>query len=154
MQKYTDAELKDLIDKLSVEERAYISGLFDGEGCIRLHLLRKQHVDKRLVITMTNKDVITWLANKTGLGSIHKKTPKQPTWRPIYYWTVTGRQAVALAEAIRPWSIVKSAQIDLFLDYVAQETSDGADYGVRLTPERVTRRREAAAQMSALKRVI
>lgn len=67
-------------------EKAWISGLFDGEGHISL---RRRGAS--LALSMSDEDVILRLQSVTGIGSVKKygPYPTAPTKLPSFRWTVS-----------------------------------------------------------------
>src|SRR5213083_118746 len=69
----------DPIELLTLEERASIAGLIDGEGCIYVAAVgpnRDRTVYPIVTIAMTHNGLIAWLAEKLQAGTIklHNQT--------------------------------------------------------------------------------
>jgi hypothetical protein len=79
---------------------AYIAGLFEGEGCIFCGRPGRL----RLIITMTDEDVVRALPNLTGMGNVPPKSRRLPSGKQSYTWVV-GRcdDAAELLRLILPW---------------------------------------------------
>ncbi len=102
---------------LSVEERAYIAGLFDGEGCITGHITNGSHFFK-ITISMSNKEVLEWVHGKLGnRGSfwIQKKRPNRKVMYSLGLGEIDGGE---LLEFLYPYLIVKKNEASLFITYV------------------------------------
>lgn len=112
--------------KLSKEEKAYIAGLFDGEGHVfitedkrpnyktSLHILRTG-------VTNTHKETIEWLFSKfpTTLSKRvrHKEHPK---WKPCYFWEASSNLAKDFLETILPYLRIKKRQAELAIEFQTQ----------------------------------
>jgi len=98
---------------------AYLSGLFDGEGCISYYQrLQKRKYKKRAYsfwlirceISMTDKPTIEWIYSTLKFGSYRVRLPtkswkgKKTQWR----WRVTHRDAFRFAKMIYPYSKTKA----------------------------------------------
>lgn len=141
-------------------EKAYLAGLFDGEGHIGYYSYQFS-----AKITNTSPRIMMWLQERVKLGRIFDKfcgktPPKnvQPTWE----WRITTKaDTVMFLATIRPYSIIKVDQIDLMLALAAYEgdTSAYKTYrkggrNVRLPlPENIINmRNETEIKLKALKR--
>jgi hypothetical protein len=98
----------------TVAERAYMAGLFDGEGT-----LHKQNGRWSFSIANTYRPVIDWLLCYGG-----KESPKprySPKHKPAWAWRVHAQQDVyALTEVLAPYMIIKR---DLALRVLAEISS-------------------------------
>jgi len=110
-------------------DRAYIAGLFDGEGSIhfkRCNERKKKHSGKgyrtsnslrlSMEITMTDKSVLTWLHEALGVGTLNKKPRKgkRKDGTPYlmqYRWRCTFRDAYYVCCLIWPWAHTKLPKI-------------------------------------------
>ena len=63
-------------------DRAYIAGLFDGEGCVsyKQYMRKRKHNKKpyptwqiRLEIAMTDKSLLLWLHEVLNVGTVNVK---------------------------------------------------------------------------------
>lgn len=100
---------------------AYIAGLMDGEGCIRIEGIRKNHRGSQLQISLgnTNKEVIDWLYRKIG-GSItiYKRGCIGFLKKPAFYvWRTCAKNAQYFLENIETYSIIKRQEILLALEF-------------------------------------
>lgn len=108
-------------DKLTIAERAYAAGLFDGEGSVTIGMIRRnnpnykcpQHV---LVVTCTNghKPTIEWLHKKFGSSkAMRKRFGQNLRWRACYGWNATANKALYFLEIVLPYLKVKKDQAEL-----------------------------------------
>ena len=123
-------------------DRAYIAGLFDGEGSV----LFKRGVEKKkkhngkgyrtsqsmrinMEITMTDKSVIHWVHEILGCGTVTRKPRKGlrkdgtkylMQWR----WRCTFRDAYYVCCLIWPWSHTKLEKIQQIIAHYDDEKLD------------------------------
>ncbi len=129
-------------------ERAYCAGIVDGEGTISMHIGKQ--VSKytgntvismvRLVrVTNTNLGLLEWLQKTTGYGNISKlwQNPhsqydrfRKGNVKPMYAWTVSGKNMVDFLTQIKSYLIIKPELADLLLESLglARKRGDGAAY--------------------------
>ena len=114
----------DAITGLTTDERAYIAGLIDGEGCINVAAVgpnRNRTVYPMVTVAMTHRGVINWLAERLQAGTVklHNQTSlrRHPTYKPQYRFQVFGKRAQLLCKALLPYLKVKDQQARLVLDF-------------------------------------
>ena len=107
--KYTEADL------------AYIAGIIDGEGYIGLN--KTFTADGRpgynlcLVIANTDARLAHWLVGHIGGRIIIDEKKRSSVWKPCYCWNLCGMEASNLLRFVQPFSVIKSEQIDLALQF-------------------------------------
>ena len=122
-------------------DKAYIAGLFDGEGSInftRRPEKKKKHKGKgyrysmsqriSMEITMTDPMVINWVRETFKVGTVVKKPRKgkRKDGTPYlmqYKWRCTFRDAFYICCLIYPYSITKLEKVKQVLDHY-QGTKD------------------------------
>jgi hypothetical protein len=111
-------------------DRAYIAGLFDGEGSIHFKRgieKKKKHNGKpgyrysnsmriSMEITMTDKSVLTWVHEVLGCGTLRPKRVKGKRkdgtkYLPQWKWRATFRDAYYVCCLIWPWAHTKLPKI-------------------------------------------
>lgn len=110
---------------ISETQAAYIAGVIDGEGSIGASV--HAHVHKKtcyikLQVSNTDKRLIDWLIETTGLGWIFildRKSEKQLNWKPAWYWAVTIGGLRQLFPRISKYAVIKKDQISLCLQLIA-----------------------------------
>jgi hypothetical protein len=116
--------------ELIIEDRAYLSGLFDGEGSISVEReVRKDRGGQlrfRPVIAVSNTDrsVLDLFKSKVGHGWIYRvnrKGEEAEKWKPLYIWKAKGGSARFVVELILPYLQIKRPQADLILSGPANE---------------------------------
>ena len=121
-------------------EKAYIAGLFDGEGSIdftkRKEKKKSGTYDCRRIsmeITMTDKSVILWLHEVLGCGTFTKKPRKGlrkdgTKYLMQYRWRCTFRDAYYVCLLIWPWAHTKLPKINQVIEhYARQRLENGAE---------------------------
>ena len=127
-------------------DKAYIAGLFDGEGSIHMKRAlekKKKHKGKRhrisnslrlsMEITMTDRSVLLWLHEVVGCGTLTKKPRKGRRVDGTKYlmqwrWRCTFRDAYYVCCLIWPWSHTKLEKVQQVIEhYATQRLENGAD---------------------------
>ena len=125
-------------------DRAYIAGLFDGEGS--LHFKRAPEKKKRhkgkpgyrmsnsmrisMEITMTDQSVLIWVHEVLGVGTLTKKPRKGKRvdgtkYLMQYRWRCTFRDAFYVCCMIWPWSHTKLDKINKVIEHYNGKIMDG-----------------------------
>ena len=120
---------------VSDTDKAYIAGLFDGEGSInftRRPEKKKKHKGKgyrisnsmriSMEIAMTGQSVLIWLHEVLGVGTLNKKPRKgkRKDGTPYlmqYKWRCTFRDAYYVCLLIWPWAHTKLPKIQKILEH-------------------------------------
>ena len=135
-----------IICTMNDTDKAYIAGLFDGEGSIYFKRgieKKKKHKGEghrlsnslrlNMEVTMTDRSVIFWLCEVLGCGTVTKKPRKGlrkdgtkylMQWR----WRCTFRDAYYVCLLIWPWAHTKLPKIQQVIEhYAMQRLEPGAD---------------------------
>ena len=141
------------LGRLTSTEKAYIAGIIDGEGCIGIYRTgggeRKDaaRLGLRLAVGSTNRELLEWLQETTGVGSIcfHKacRSNQKDSWN----WQVRGRQAVELLFSVCQYIRVKENQVVLACNF-ANTMGDGGRH--ELPNEVILERERIAVEMRRL----
>ena len=121
-------------------DRAYIAGLFDGEGSIHFKRgieKKKKHRGKpgyrlsnslrlSMEITMTDKSVLMWVHEVLGVGTLTDKPRKGKRvdgtpYLKQYRWRCTFRDAYYVCCLIWPWSHTKLPKIQQVIQHYAEQ---------------------------------
>ena len=140
-------------------DKAYIAGLFDGEGSIHFKRgieKKKKHKGKgyrlsnsmriSMEITMTDKSVLMWVHEVLGVGTLRKKPRKGlrkdgTKYLMQYKWRCTFRDAYRVCRLIWPWSKTKLEKVEKIIDlYSPDQVFDGKvvsmdEYKMRMSLE-------------------
>ena len=124
-------------------DKAYIAGLFDGEGSIyfakRLEKKKKHKgggyrtsMSQRISmeITMTDESVIRWVHEILGCGTVVKKPRKGLRKDGTIYlmqwnWRCTFRDAYYVCLLIWPWSHTKLPKIQQIMEHYSHVKMNG-----------------------------
>ena len=120
-------------------DKAYIAGLFDGEGSIHF----KRGIEKKkkhkgegyrlsnsmrisMEITMTDRSVLMWLHEVLGVGTLRKKPRKGfrvdgTRYLMQYKWRCTFRDAYYVCCLIWPWAHTKLPKIQQVIQHYAEQ---------------------------------
>ena len=113
-------------------DRAYIAGLFDGEGCVsyKQYNRKRAHNKKayptwqiRLEIAMTDKSVLVWLNEVLGVGTVGEKrykTKYTEGWKKQWRWRCSHRDAFYVCCLIWPWTHVKLPEIQKIIQHYSE----------------------------------
>ena len=132
-------------------DKAYIAGLFDGEGSIyykRLKQTRHNRPGKpvhnvwsiRMEIAMTDYSVLVWLHEVLGVGKLNPRKVK-PGRKKQWRWRCTHRDAYYVCCLIWPWSHTKLDKVQqIIAHYTSRKLKE--DNVIDLELEREIRRLE------------
>jgi|SRR3972149_10915516 len=100
----------------------YISGVFDGEGCVAIVKMRRppyKEISYNLMISITNSDpdLIEWLHERLG-GHVGVMGRHKGRGKLVKRWYESGRDAGAVLEMLLPYLKVKRKQALLALEYL------------------------------------
>jgi len=136
---------------MQINDIAYIAGLFDGEGCVTCKKKPTKRPDRkgkiynqwyiRCEISMTDKEVISWLHETLGFGwSAEKKYSKRPkNYKRQWRWCCGYRDALTFAKLIWPFAQVKLHKIEQIIDHYEPNIQNLDDNVVDLALERKRR---------------
>ena len=117
------------INKLTNEEKAYIAGFLDADGCIGI--TRKRSLSKaheydfcvRIIITNSYFPIIEWLKTTVGAGcAYHNKYRYKPTWSTVHRYQITNEVARELLQVLVPYLHVKKQRAELALELPTKAT--------------------------------
>ena len=112
-------------------DRAYIAGLFDGEGCVsyKQYNRKRPHNKKayptwqiRLEIAMTDQSVLRWIHEVLGVGTVTEKryrTKYTVGWKKQWRWRCSHRDAFFVCRLIFPFTHVKMEGVQKILQHYA-----------------------------------
>ena len=137
---------------MEISDAAYIAGLFDGEGCVTCKQKPTKRADRkgkvynqwyiRCEISMTDKDVISWLQETLGFGwSAEKKYKKRPKhYKRQWRWCCGYRDALKFAKILWPYSQIKLHKLEQIIDHYEPQAQELGDNVVDLATERQIRK--------------
>ena len=148
--------------QLSIE-LAYVAGFFDGEGCVRIQVEKREGTRKlqtSLVVSATNTEIapIQFLAKR--FPGYKGKCVRIKGWlnaneRIQYEWRMRGLAALHFCEAILPYSLIKKAQLEIAIEFYkqpwrSQRKTSGGGHKIR-TDANVLEDLKLAQRMKELK---
>ena len=118
---------------ISDVDKAYIAGLFDGEGSI--HFKRKPETKRSgtydcmrisMEISMTDRSVLIWVHEVLGVGTLNKKPRKGKrvdgsNYLMQYRWRCTFRDAFYVCCLLWPFAHTKLHKIQQVIEHYANE---------------------------------
>ena len=128
---------------------AYIAGIMDGEGTIRLQKNKVKAnwnftYHAQLSMGMVTEEIPNLLKETLG-GNVREE--RVLNRRSIWRWTLTGRfQIIAILEALLPYLRVKKPQAELALEFCRNWKNATRHHHVWLVDEKEIQRREDAYQ--------
>ncbi len=125
-----------VIGHLSETDKAYLAGILDGEGCIRLSRHRSgttgyvYHI--QITISNTSNSLMKWLDDKLpGTAYSTSLKPQQNgagTRKPAFNWVLAGnRRATVFLREIAPYLVIKKPQADLLASGYVHLSDDDRD---------------------------
>ena len=132
-------------------DKAYIAGLFDGEGSIYYKKLKQKRHNRpgkpihnvwsiRMEIAMTDYSVLVWLTEVLGCGKLNPRKVK-PGRKKQWRWRCSHRDAYYVCCLIWPWSHVKLDKVQQIIAHYANNKLNN-DNVVDFALEREIRRLE------------
>lgn len=144
------------INKLSLEDAAYIAGLIDADGTVTVTQAKSQRVATPMVL-IVNGDypLIQWLKETIGAGCSYmtKTKPTRPdqnkdNWNPVHRYQITGWKALSLLKATIPFMRVKGDRADLVDKLVVK----GRDFSQVASEDQVANSAEIYTEIRRLNR--
>lgn len=150
-----DKKLKQISYDLPNIERAYIAGLFDGEGCIGLYKRGRKSKSRRgsqgtsynlrVQITSTDFIIIEWLISRfkglhycsTWDNSKNDDSNRNVNiWKDTHQFVLVSRNAEGFLKCILPYLIIKKERAILGIEYMATMAYNGMDLPDKLIEQR------------------
>lgn len=125
------------INEISSIQWAYITGLFDGEGCVYIHLTSKNKDDTliincKLIITNTNFEVLKWCQSLIGGNIIYNASPSRVGrgHKICYRLIIEQKYLIDIIPHLISFSIIKKEQLKLMFAFLQSRKSRtiGAPY--------------------------
>jgi hypothetical protein len=91
------------LEYLSEIDLAYIAGLIDGEGCMKIHTHKQQKNGKvyygytyRISISNTDKNVLCWVHKTIGMGNLLNQPNRQKNHKYSYRLEIAGKTQILM----------------------------------------------------------
>ena len=110
-------------------DKAYIAGLFDGEGSVSYKQYMRKRKGKakayptwqiRLEIAMTDRSLLLWINEVLGVGTMGPRKVK-PGRKKQWRWRCSHRDAYYVCCLIWPWSHTKLPKIQQIIAHYAEK---------------------------------
>jgi len=141
---------------LSVEERAYLAGIIDGEGSIMLMHHKPEpgnrkweHWQLRISISNTDIRLIHWLEARFPDSGHTTCRNVRNGQRSAFQWYAGSRKALPVLDAAFPYLVLKRRHAEIAYAYIATHKLVGRRGH---PPETVSARRTLAEELKALNR--
>ena len=134
-------------------QRAYIAGLFDGEGSVGLYFKTRQNCFVLQVsVYNCNYAVMNWLKVNVPYGSISKNSGGDKSNHILWMWGCSSQQAKNFLSEIRPYLVIKAEQVDLLFSlWEAEQKVQKLDDRGKLSSELFALRQETVIELKRLK---
>ena len=105
------------------KDLAWLAGLSDGESCVRIEKKKGKRgtfVNYRLAfeINMVHKETILRIFDILKVGSIFKKTSKNPKARISWVWKVNCSNAKIVLKLLYPYVVTKKKEFEIALQFI------------------------------------
>jgi len=109
-------------------QKAYIAGLFDGEGSVGVHAYQatkngRKYLRLQLRITNTDRACLDFVKVAHGRGCVTRSHKARGKWKECFSYIALGSAAVCLAKEIEPYLVIKRQKV---LTLVASRNSGRA----------------------------
>ena len=119
---------------MHINVAAYLAGLFDGEGSVYFKKTRQKKHQRpgkpthnvmviRMEISMTDKSVLEWVWETTGVGAFGPRKVKEG-YKPQWRWRAAHRDALKVCKELWPFAQTKLHKIEQIIDYFEPEYRD------------------------------
>jgi len=114
-------------------DRAYIAGLFDGEGNVQYkqYMRQRKHNKKpyptwsiRMEMAMTDRSILIWVHEMLGVGTVTEKRYKTKYtvgWKKQWRWRCCHRDAYYVSKLLWPFAHVKLEDIQKIISHYAKK---------------------------------
>lgn len=127
-------------------EKAYLTGIVDGEGTVTLTKHRKNETHTpNVIVANNNLGLLKWIKSKVGGLIVSKKTYK-PHHQKSYAWSVRQDRAIRLLNEIKQYLIIKKPQAELITTCYKAVTHRAGKY----TPEMLAKKNKLVAKIRKL----
>ena len=127
---------------MEINDAAYLAGLFDGEGSVYFKRMKQRKNTRpgkpihnvmviRMEISMTDKHVLEWVWETTGVGSFGSKKV-QKGYKPQWRWRAAHRDALKVCKLLWPFAQTKLHKIEQIIDHYEPDIQGLGDNIVEL----------------------
>lgn len=108
-------------------QAAYIAGIIDGEGYIGIQRGTKGTYHLRVAVTSVSEELMNWLQEKTGFGTIAFADLHHRGRQNTYSWRVFGGEALLLLKLVAAYLLIKKAQAAIAMRFQENTHLRGED---------------------------
>ena len=147
--------LKNMIQE---EQKSYIAGLFDGDGCITIRKyfpkkMKSPSYCAHISLINCNKSILLFLKKQFGGCVTLLSRNKNPLWNNCYQLQISSDKGINFIKFFYNFLVIKQEQASLIIEFQKEIRSIGRKYGVKGLPVNVLLSREKyKKQLSLLKR--
>lgn len=105
--------------ELKENEKAYIAGIIDGEGCITASKVKSRKsttIHQRVRVANSDGRLTEWLHKKCGGFIANYRRSGKPKWKSLKVWELSGRKGADLMRLILPYLVTKKEQAKLMIE--------------------------------------
>ena len=102
--------------EISETDKAYLAGLIDGDGCIKIHKRKHggyYHYGLEVDVSSDSFELLDGLRSLTGIGSIWSGMSGSFTRKVRHRWIVCSLEAAKLLEQLLPYFRLKHQEAEL-----------------------------------------
>ena len=137
--------------KSSDLELAYLAGIFDGEGCVRIHKSGKSFV-LQVNVGNTSPGIVNCFHKVFGGCVAPLGSPRMPHHKQGYYWKVYSENAYRCLKELLPFLLIKHEEAEVAIKFHEnRERCDGWSH--RVSEEELCRRETEYLKLRLLKKV-
>ena len=139
------------------EHDIYFAGLFDGEGCVTIDKALKSrgavNAVYRITVQLAMVDIrpLNALLEIYGVGGVYKASFGRLALAQAYRWCAASKSGAIFLRRIRPYTRVKSEEIDIALAF-QEHVESNVGYRKRLAEDTMAYREDCRVRLQALKR--
>lgn len=100
---------------LTETEKAYLAGLFDGEGTVGYYLKSSGYHFPQVAIYNSDPLIMDWISARISGGCVASNSGKNSRHRSWMWCHAKKSQIKQFLQIIRPFLVIKAEQVDLLL---------------------------------------
>jgi hypothetical protein len=134
-----------IMPSLSETEKAYIAGLFDGEGCVHIAVNKPRpkginpYHQLMVCVANTNQEIIKYLFDSFG-GRVADNVRKE-NQQPCQTWWIYAKEANAFLKLIFPYLRIKKLQAEIAIKFQSEIQYTGKNVSPETLEKRETYRK-------------
>jgi len=127
---------------LTIEQRAYMAGIIDGEGCLTLSKYIDQPRQKRktviecyrpfLTVETTSYALQQWLISVFKKGYVARNRHPYTNHKDRYLWCLSKKEDIFdVLVQIKPYLVIKKIHAEVMLDFLKEDLEHKNEHGYR-----------------------